>query len=140
RPWRDRTKYTLYVLIGSDGFVGFEWYSLRINPFLNPEQFEQFGGTYEWYHPTLPSWPPAQLLWVEKAPANGRFIGIRISLLTVATAGLPLLWYRRWSLGRRVQFRLRNDLCPSCGYDLRTSPDRCPECGAIPLEKHWMAK
>ena len=53
-------------------------------------------------------------------------VGVRLVPLAAVSAVLPLLWLHRALQRRR---RPMEGHCPTCGYDLRASPDRCPECG-----------
>ena len=77
-------------------------------------------------------------LW-DGAPPGGRVvatyrhIGIGYKSLLLLGMVVPTAWLASRRLARaRILHAHKHRLCPGCGYDLRATPGRCPECGAVP--------
>ena len=77
---------------------------------------------YPLFGQTLLSWIESRSGFVE---VNGEHF---IPYLFMMIPCIPIpLW---WLLSRLFQTQpVPANRCPSCGYDLRATPDRCPECG-----------
>lgn len=59
--------------------------------------------------------------------------GIALSIPHWSVAApFAILPTRRFVAALRRRRAKRFNRCPSCGYDLRATPDHCPECGTIP--------
>jgi len=70
------------------------------------------------------------------ASADCRTLILPYWLIAVPLGAVTILWWAR--LSRRAwrehvgRVRCAHGLCAACGYDLRGTPDRCPECGSVP--------
>jgi hypothetical protein len=87
--------------------------------------FRHFAGFSLYHRQNKTSWSPA-------TGYNWPTITTRFSIviphwfIVGVLAVLPAWWLIRRRNARRAR---RAGLCANCGYDLRATPDRCPECG-----------
>jgi hypothetical protein len=87
---------------------GFAWVVFRLHllaPSTQPVWIETYSNT-------------SPVLWSVAVPS-----WLPILLFSILPAAQVLARYRRSQLARRA------GLCRFCGYDLRATPARCPECG-----------
>ena len=63
-----------------------------------------------------------------KRSASTTFV-VLAGIAVPEAAMVTLLFGRSWPWRRT---NTKTGLCPVCNYDLRGTPDRCPECGTVP--------
>ena len=120
-------------------------------PVIAPNDDEQFAYTqspiwqFAWRrNASTPRWVPASRtvglralapLQGGDAPHSGMIVGegfeVSLWLLVLLSAILPAIWLKQRSR-LLAAHRIARGLCPSCGYDVRATPGRCPECGEPP--------
>ena len=64
-----------------------------------------------------------------KMPEAGFSITVPYLFIFVLTVATPVILIASFF---RRRLKIMKGQCSICGYDLRATPDRCPECGTIP--------
>lgn len=103
------------------------WYHLPGADYAQDALDWDYAGGYPMHGPRWLHWtvyPPGDGI----LNVGGLFVVFPHWLLCLPTAAVLLRAAVRW--GRRRRRRLRG-WCIACGYDLRGTPDRCPECGVV---------
>jgi hypothetical protein len=126
QPWGASTRYSVKS-------TDVHLHDLYITLFARPPSFEYHFLGFGWRSPDfMPTRFP--LLSMKYLSVNLRptpnptsAIALPFWFLILVFAALPALRMMGWRRGIRRQRRGR---CSQCGYDLRASPGRCPECGA----------
>jgi hypothetical protein len=114
-------------------FPGLEFYSMPFNAVHHFPKYADKLAYVNGFHPVASG--DVQYSNVLNMWGGYRKLFVSWWLIVLFSAILPALWGGNWARyylrQRATARRQRRNLCASCGYDLRATPDRCPECGAI---------
>jgi hypothetical protein len=118
---------------GIGGFSSYGWLVVAVfdAPLGHKPRTPGFGGRVQLLNPN----DPATTTYIDRfeygytsaTPGQGQ-LTFRWWNVFLLTCILPATW-------GAMRYRRHQDVkagrCPTCGYDLRATPDRCPECGAV---------
>jgi hypothetical protein len=79
---------------------------------------------------SAPPWLAPVVDWDENQGSKTHIVYVTVSYWSLIVA----LGLTAWATGRSSRLqrrRARRGLCVGCGYDVRMSPERCPECGLV---------
>ena len=112
--------------IASWATFGLLWFDALRQPGRPPldGQFWMIFGVTEGF---APIWLPLSFLVYQPGLSPTQ---VKVGAIYLALAALTALWRRRRERFRLLHARRAAGACLGCGYDLRSSPNGCPECGS----------
>ena len=104
------------------------WYRLVNDPETAHQQNRGRGvRTWRLFFRFKTTWWPLPFVQTNRSPYSSILVRVPLWIPTFLFLTMFCLSYRPFHYRRRKRHKL--GLCMQCGYDLRGSKDRCPECG-----------